>query len=476
LAAAPLTQVQAAHLMRRAAFGGTLAEINALVGLSRDAAATKLLGWTNGDTGGDMAPAAIAKLNDPTSLWWEERYVPLQNWWYDRMATDPFPLREKLTLFWHGHFCSELRKVAHFGRMQEQMQLFRKYAKGDFIQFVKDVSHQPTMLGYLDNETSKKGFPNLNFGREFMELFTLGVGNYTEPDIRAMANAWTGYSVDYSVTPAKEKFVAVDHETADKTFFGDTANYDASGNNGVNIIDRLFAGNRPQRLASAKFIARKMFEYFAYEGPSQVTVDTLAAVFVTNFSIEALVRRILVSDSFFSAASIQGRLRSPVEWYVAAMRTIGLSAVSDPSYSQPYTAHPETYNIPLGQELLNPPNVAGWKLNSYWVSTSSFWARGSAAQHFAYSAEYCSKHGIPPWLPIIENFVPPGSPSPPSTATADQVAQAAFESAGLISVAPTTRAAVIKCLTTLQSKTMDQWYVRTGLAQALLLSPDFQMA
>jgi uncharacterized protein (DUF1800 family) len=467
--AVPLTQIDAAHLLRRAAFGGTLDEINALVGASRDQAVTQLLGWTDGTTGGDMPADQLALLRNVDSRWYEDRYVPLQQWWYGRMVSDPFPLREKLTLFWHGHFCSELRKVSHFGRMYDQIQLFRSGSKGNFIQFVKDVSLQPAMLVYLDNESSQKGRPNVNFARELMELFTLGVGNYTEPDIVAMANAWTGYTVNYAVEPAPAtmKFVAAKHETANKTFMGDTANYDATGVNGVNIMDRLFSTARPQRLISAKFIAKKMFEFFAYEKPAQSVVDALGTAFAVDFSIEKLVRAILVSDEFYSTKAKQGRLRSPVEWFVAALRTSALP-IDD--------AHPEWYNISLGQELLNPPNVAGWKLNSYWISTASFWAKGTAVQRFGWrTRDRATSHdGNPPvatWLPIINDFT-----KDQPTATPQQVADAAFAAAGLLSVSASTNAAITGFLTQLSQRNQDRWFARDGLMQALLLSPEFQLA
>jgi uncharacterized protein (DUF1800 family) len=468
--ALPLTALEAAHLLRRAAFGGTIAEINALLGKTRDEAATQLLGWTNGDTGGDMSTAEIALLNDFNSRWYEDRYVPLQRWWYTRMATDPFPLREKLTLFWHGHFCSELHKISHFGRMYEQIQLFRKYAKGNFIQFVKDVSLQPTMLIYLDNESSKKGHPNVNFARELLELFTLGVGatHYTEPDIFAMANAWTGYGVQYPVFPAQDpavmRFYPENHETAPSTFMGVTDAWDATGDHGRNIMDFLFV---QRQSVAAKFMAKKLFEFFAYENPAQGVVDGLATAFINSgFSIEALVRAILVSDEFYSPAARQGRLRSPVEWFVAVMRTTQLTVVD---------AYPEGSNIALGQELLNPPNVAGWKLNDYWISTACFWAKGAVVDGFGWRVhDRASWHGSQPpvavWLPIIDDFTKTNP-----TATAQQVAQAAFDAAGLVAVSAQTRTAIESFLNQLLLNN-DRWFARAGLLQALLLSPDFQLA
>jgi uncharacterized protein (DUF1800 family) len=460
--AVTLTQIDSAHLLRRAAFGGTLAEITALAGQTRDQAVNQLLGWTDGDTGGDMPAAALAKVRDVNSDWYGDRYVPLQQWWYGRMVSDPYPLREKLTLFWHGHFCSELRKVSHFGRMYDQIQLLRAHSKGDFIQFVKDVSLQPTMLIYLDNESSRLGRPNVNFARELLELFTLGVGNYTEPDIVAMANAWTGYTVDYSVEPAVTKFVDAWHDTGAKTFAGTTANYDATGLHGVNIMDRLFAVDQRERLISAKFIAKKMFEFFAYEKPAQSVVDTLATMFAADFSIEKLVRAILVSDEFYSVQAKQGRLRSPVEWFVAAIRATKMP-VGD--------AHPEWYNIGLGQELLNPPNVAGWKLNSYWISTAAFWAKGNAVEHFAWTDPATTHPPMPTWCPIIENFTKDNP-----TATAQQVADAAYDSAGIVSVSVSTNTAITNFLTRLAQRNQDRWFTRAGLTQALFMSPEFQLA
>jgi uncharacterized protein (DUF1800 family) len=331
---------------------------------------------------------------------------------------------------------------------------------------VKDVSLQPTMLIYLDNESSKKGHPNVNFARELLELFTLGVGNYTEPDIFAMANAWTGYAVDYypSAGPPVMRFYPNNHETLPSTFLGVTAAWDATGVYGTNIMDFLFA---QKQSVAAKFIAKKMFEFLAYENPTQSIVDALATTFITSgFSIEALVRAILVSDAFYSTTAMQGRLRSPVEWFVAVMRTTQLTVVD---------AYPEGSNISLGQELLNPPNVAGWKLNSYWISTACFWAKGAVVDGFGWRlhARATSINGQPPvavWVPIIEQFTQ-NSP----TATAPQVAQAAFDAAGLVSVSTKTRSAIEAFLNQVLQNN-DRWFTRAGLLQALLMSPDFQLA
>jgi uncharacterized protein (DUF1800 family) len=182
-------------------------------------------------------------------------------------------------------------------------------------------------------------------------------------------------------------------------------------------------------------------------------------------SIDALVRAILTHPEFYSVAARQGRLRSPVEWFVAAIRTTGIPV---------FDAHPEWYSISLGQELLNPPNVAGWKLNSYWISTSAFWAKGNVVKHFGWQNPALTHPPMPAWLPIIDLFNGPNFPAP--TVTAQEVAQTAFDAAGLVSVAATTRSAVEAYLTQLRQNSADRWFMRAGLMQALLMSPDFQLA
>jgi uncharacterized protein (DUF1800 family) len=432
-----LSREDAAHLLRRAGFGGTAAEIDHFAGQARDQAVDALMGWNDGDGGVDMSAAAVALLRDNASDGWMDRYAPLQQWLYTIMATDAFPLREKLMLFWHGHFCSQLPTV------------------GDYVQLVKEVSLQPAMLIYLDNETSRQGYPNVNFARELMELFTLGVGNYTEADIHALANAFTGYTVDRSVTPPVMIFNATWHDGGAKTYLGTTANYDGSGAHGTDVIDRMFDPAHPERMIAARFIAKKLFEFFAYESADAALVDDLANTFAANnLSVGALVKAILTNDAFYTTTARQGRVRSPVEWFVAALRATQVPAAD---------AHPEWFGGTLGQELLNPPNVAGWKLNDYWISTAGFWAKGAPARQIAASAQDRNDRGVASWLPILDTGTPPVA------------AQAAFDAAGLVTVSAQTRQAIEAFITEIRQDS-DVWSLRFGLIQALILSPEFQLA
>lgn len=451
----PLTRHDAAHLLRRAAFGGTLAEVDAFVGWQPEQAVLALLDWPDGDAGGGIAPGALAALRDPTS---PDRYAPLQQYWYGRLTTDPFPLREKLTLFWHGHFTSELRRVGDYGLMYDQNQLLRAGAKGSFIGLLKSVTLHPAMLIYLDNASSRKGNPNVNFARELLELYTLGVGHYTEGDVYSMAAAWTGYGVDSSTAPPTMVFHDVWHETAAGTFLGGTGVWDATGQHGgANILDRLFDPSQQERMVSALFVARKMFEFFAYESPADAVVEELALAFSgSDFSIAELVRAVLVHPEFWSQRAREGRVRSPVEWFVAAMRYTKVTGLA---------AHPDWYNRALGQELFNPPDVSGWKLNENWIGAAAFWAKGTSTINFRWTVVDLVSKGAISLLPDIE-----ADP----TLSAPELAQRAFEAFGILLPSPQTRSVIEQLITNLRIG--DARYLRHGLVDALLLSPEFQMA
>ena len=177
-----------AHLLRRAGFGGTANQIASLAAQPWTTTVDQLLDFSSAPA--DTAPAF---LSDGSLEDWEKEFK-LQHWWLDRMATTTTPLQEKLTLFWHGHFATANSKVTDTVLMYRQNTLFRAMAAGSFRDLVQQMALQPAMLVWLDNESNTKGHPNENFARELMELFTLGVNEYTQADVVAAARAWTGHN------------------------------------------------------------------------------------------------------------------------------------------------------------------------------------------------------------------------------------------------------------------------------------------
>jgi len=327
-----------------------------------------LLDFTPNAVQADSPPPSFA---DPNKGDWE-RMQDLIQWWLDRMATVPHPLQEKLALFWHGHFATQYSKVGSAKDMYDQNHLFRTAGTGSFEALVQQMSLQVAMLIYLDNDPNSKGSPNENFARELMELFTLGVNQYTQADVVAAAKAWTGHNVDYNVEPRVYRFYPERHDTTVKSFMGTAQNWD-----GPQIITRILTVE-PQRSIAARFIAKKLWTFFAYPNPATALLDDLVAAFVgSTLDIRTLLRAIFLRPEFYSATARQGLVRTPVEWIVTVLRTLGMSAVD---------ANPQWWMEQMGQILFEPPNVAGWKNNAYWLNSTAMWARADFARNLTWHA------------------------------------------------------------------------------------------
>lgn len=353
-----------AHLLRRTEFVARptrVAELSAYATI--DEAVADVLDVTpNADP---QLPANLATHDSANSY---TQRVAAYHWWLDQMATRPRPVQERMALFWHGHFTSEWDVVGRTDHMMNQNQLFRSQGLGNFHALTQAMSIQPAMLIYLSNGVNVKGTPNQNFARELLELFTLGVGNYTEDDVVAAARAWTGHN--YNTTTRAYEFRPTKHDTDPKTFFGTTKNWD-----GPQIVDEVLLDNPAKQLVAARFVAKKLWESFAYPKPAANIVDDLAAVFVANgLEIAPLVQALLVRPEFYSPEAKQGLVRTPTEWAVAILAQTGLTAASIGLFN---------YADGMGQKLFEPPNVAGWKSNSYWMTTSALSGRANVAKKVA---------------------------------------------------------------------------------------------
>ena len=426
----------AAHLLRRTGFGVTTARLAEIMALPDRAAAIARV------TDVSLAPPATGA---PIGPGWVESQWPawyqLTWWWLDRMRTSPVPLVEKMVLFWHNHFVSGQDKLFDMGLLYTQNQLFRTHALGDYHALVQAMAVDPAMLWYLDNAENVAGREQENFAREVMELFTMGQGNFTEADVIAMAKAWTGHNV--TSDGRQYQFRSAAHDSSTKVLFGIARNWD-----GPETLTEILKGSR--EVAASRFITAKLFSYLAY--PIAVTdplVATLADGFrAANLSILSLVRDILTSDAFWGPTARYGLARNPTEWFVA-----GMEAVNQPASA----LHPEWWMEGTGQQLFYPPNVAGWKQNSYWISTASSWARSSWASYVRWKANTA---GL---------FAGIQSQSAPAIVTAG------FEQFGIVDPSPTTRAALEAWVT--QTKAAgESWSIPPNLVLLLLLSPEFQLA
>jgi uncharacterized protein (DUF1800 family) len=431
-----LSAEDAAHLLRRVGFGPSPFDIQSLEGMNSTDAVEMVLDVSQAP---GVVPPPDASLASPASSW--NGYVAIVRWWIDRMRTTPAPIAEKMALFWHGHFCSGNSKVFNLAAMFNQNMTFRTLGMGSFRALTQAVAVDPAMLRYLDNASNVASAPNENWARECMELFTLGVDQYTQTDVVAAARAWTGHGLDSTGT--QYVFNSKRHDSGPKTFFGTTKTW-----NGPDIIDEILTG--ASKPIAAAFIANKLWSFLAYPNPepevsASITADFLAS---DDLDITALLRSILNQPQFWSAQARTGLVRSPTEYVVAAMRYSGLAST---------VAHPENYLASMGQYLFNPPDVAGWGDNSYWVSSAAFWARTGFARAVAHAVD-----------------TPSGLLSNAGTLSAADAVQAAFDALGVTSPSAATRAAIEQWAIS-ENTSSDRKYIQPNLIALVLLCPDFQL-
>ena len=353
-AARPFSRALAAHLFRRAGFGATFSELDDAVKAGPGAAVERLCNppATPESEEFEITSATLARRTVETGS-----QQQLAAWWLHRMCNTPDPLREKLTLFWHGHFATGAAKVGKPRLMLQQNDLLRRHATGKFEAMVKAVSRDPAMLIYLDSTSNRRIHPNENYARELLELFCLGVGNYTEADIKEIARAFTGWEV----RGEHFAFNAIQHDTGTKRFFDFSGNVDGDG-----AVDVVL-----EQPAAARFIARKLVRFFAFDEPAapDALLEPIAEDLRHNgFEIGPVVKRILASDLFFSEFAVGRKVRSPVELGVGLLRSLGA-----------------TTNLvklaaglgDLGQALFQPPNVKGWDGGRAWINSSTLLGRAN---------------------------------------------------------------------------------------------------
>ena len=286
------------------------------------------------------------------------------NWWANRMLTTNRPLEEKMALFWHGHFATSEDKVRDYRKMLKQVQLFQSKGLGDFRALLIGVAQDPAMLAYLDAGVNVKGAPNENFAREIMELFTMGPGNYAEPDIREGARAFTGWNFD-GIT-----FVvnAERHDATEKSFLGQRGTFD-----GVQVIDIIL-----KQPVTAEFVAQKIYRFFVRDDISPELRKNLGDVLRNSkYQIAPLLETIFLSRDFYSTASCGTHIKSPVELVVSTYKKLGLRILPGvPDFYETTTA--------LGQTLFWPPTVAGWAQGRSWITPGLLIERGNFARDVVY--------------------------------------------------------------------------------------------
>src|SRR5277367_6314283 len=334
------------HLLRRAGFGYSPVELKYYKSLGYERTLEELLEPEKVDN--DKLTDALAQQNFDFT-----RLVDLKRWWLYRMAFTRRPLEEKMTLFWHGHFATSNRKVDNPYFMYTQNVKQRDYGLGNFGDLLMTMSKDPAMIVWLDNQQNRKGKPNENYAREVMELFSLGIGNYSEQDIKEGARAFTGWQS----RPDGFFFSAKDHDNGIKNFLGQQGNF--NGDDIVNILVRTAA--MPQ------FIARKLCKFFVADNPSDTVVNDVASAYKPDErNIRKMMETIFTHPEFISQTSYHAKIKGPAELVVGTIKSLQVTKLD---------AELPNQMARMGQSIFEPMTVKGWDGGAAWVSTDMMMER-----------------------------------------------------------------------------------------------------
>ncbi|OGO23819.1 MAG: hypothetical protein A2Z28_07305 [Chloroflexi bacterium RBG_16_51_9] len=334
------------HLLRRAGFGANEQELSQFTAMGVSATVDYLVDFEKTDDSALETRLSGINLN-------LDNLVDLQRWWFLRMIYTRRPLQEKMVLFWHGLLTSGYSKVGRGPYMYTQNQTLRKLCVGRYGDLLKAIARDPAMLIWLDSQVNKKAAPNENFARELMELFSMGIGNYTEGDVRESARAFTGWLLSQGVF----YFNFGQHDNGLKFFLGRTGNFD--GDDIIKIIT--------EQPVTAEFICRKLFSFFAYDDPSPEVVSRLAGTLRdAKYSIKEVMRQILTSPEFYSPKAYRAKIKSPAELVAATVRTLNIEtdAAGLPGFADR-----------MSQSLFNPFDVQGWPGGAVWINSNTLLQR-----------------------------------------------------------------------------------------------------
>ena len=343
---------QIGHLLRRAGFGAAPEELSMYRDLGYNGAVDRLINYqqVSEDDTESRLKALNLNLGKP---------LDQQRWWLLRMAWTQRPLLEKMTLFWHGVLVSSFHKVGgarSYARMMVQNQFLRDHAFDTYDNILLGITSDPAMLYYLDLTKSTKQSPNENYARELMELFTLGLGHYTQQDVFEGAAALTGWHVKGLTS----HYLPGDHSDLTKTYLGQHGNLDYKD------VVRILASHP----ATPWFICRKLFTFFVYENPSSDDLKPLVDTYVqSGHNMGEVMRTLLLSPQFASTKAYRSRIKSPVEYVVGAYRSMNIQGSGDGL---------PTFSLLMGQTLFDPPNVAGWpgdKVSALWLNSGTWMTR-----------------------------------------------------------------------------------------------------
>lgn len=398
---------EAAHLLRRAGFGGSAEQVLKLHALGREGAIAYLLDY---ESVYDPAPDNVAQFGFDTANSSEAIATLLY-----RMLTTSRPLQEKLTWFWHNHFTSAFSKCPAV-LMTAQNETWRRYASGNFLEFLLAMYKDPAMLVYLDNNTNVVGRPNENFAREVMELFTLGIGNYSETDIKEAARALTGWKVQNNAAVFNDK----KHDSGSKTVLGASGNF-----NGDDLMAILF--NHP---ATARHICSRLYRFFVQAEAPQGDLDALVNTCIASRgNIKAVMNTLLHLDAFWAPQCRNALVKSPVEYTLGLIQRLAIPVDKELVKNLAYAL------TTMGQQPFNPPDVSGYPDNLGWAGTSLLLSR------YNYANSLIRKTYPQPLLDMVARYRL-------DISSADKAADILFLLMGPLTPTGATRQAVVNYLNT----------------------------
>lgn len=431
-----------AHLMRRAGFGATRAEIEACVKRGYEATVDSLLDPADASWMGDYMVRrfdheASGMINHPGSA---------RSWIY-RMISTSAPLQEKMTLFWHGIFATGVPKVINGRVLSDQVDMFRRCGMGKFDSLLLELSKDPAMIVWLDNQDNHKGDINENWGRELLELFSMGAGSYTEDDIKECARAFTGWTIgntEYMMVRSERdsdwpygriayhfEYLPEDHDDSEKTFLGQKGNF-----NGEDIVDIIC-----KQESTARFISRHLYHFFVADEPpvpawpykpprDPEAIDTLVrAYFDSSYDIESILRVLFNADFFKSEDVRYEKVKGPAELAVGVLRLTGEFEKPDREMISRYREL--TW---MGQALNNPPSVEGWHQGPEWVDT------GTLMERINFASEQLGDTSKPGVRAIVESVVN----NHDEQESSEKVVDKCLDEMGSISVSDDTRDVLIR--------------------------------
>ncbi len=394
---------QIAHLMRRAGFGAQYHELEALADQGYDATVEALLNPESQPSGLDL------DLAERYFVEWSHFTRGVPEYWAWRMINSKRQLEEKMVLFWHGVLCTADSKTQSYPTSYAELEMFRRLGMGSFRDLLLEISRDPAMVFYLDNCLSHRGAINENYGRELLELFSIGVGmdgkfNYTEDDVKECARAFTGWTLannvpgqPYGRYAARFVYNPVDHDDGEKTFLGETGRF-----NGEDIVDII-----AKQPAAARFLSRHLYSYFlADEAQVPSWMDTPPQdpetikmledeYYRSGYNIRAMLGVLFHSDAFKNARF--SRVKSPVETVMGTMRLIGDWTTPKPGFE--FIFDEMKY---MGQELFNPPSVEGWHTGKEWIDG------GTLVHRINFTADFVGDVNYPGVRNMIERLASTG--------------------------------------------------------------------